>query len=292
MTDAGKRRRLLISLILACVLLTGCATSTRWLFYPDTRYYQLPDRLGIPYQTVYLFPEPEITLVNWWLAPDRARCGTVLFLHGNGENLSTHMNSVAWLTRHGWSVFLLDYRGYGRSAGTSTLETALADVHAAHHWLSAHTEGPLVLFGQSLGGALAIDYLSRPELSGAPHEGLRPFRALITESAPASWPQIAREAMARHWLSWPLVLPAMLIPDDHDAEQRIANVNGLPVLLLHSPEDPIVGFHHARQILAHAPPSVRLLETRGPHIAGLADAQIRQAFLEQIETASGKRCRP
>ncbi|RMF13828.1 MAG: hypothetical protein D6758_12485 [Gammaproteobacteria bacterium] len=112
MTVAGQRKRLLISLVLACTLLTGCATSTRWLFYPDSRYYQLPDRLGIPYRTVYLFPEPEITLVNWWLAPDNASCGTVLFLHGNGENLSTHMNSVAWLTQQGWSVFLLDYRGY------------------------------------------------------------------------------------------------------------------------------------------------------------------------------------
>ncbi|RMF13827.1 MAG: hypothetical protein D6758_12480 [Gammaproteobacteria bacterium] len=143
-----------------------------------------------------------------------------------------------------------------------------------------------------MGGALAIDYLSRPELSTPVHDGLRPFAALVTESAPASWPQIAREAMARHWLSWPLVIPALLIPDDHDAELRVAHLPAIPVLMLHSPDDPIVGIHHARQILAHAPPNVRLLETRGPHIAGLADAQIRRAFLEQIETAGGERCRP
>lgn len=55
---------------------------------------------------------------------------TVLFLHGNAENISTHFRSIAWMPAEGFNVLALDYRGYGASAGTPSLEGMQLDIDA------------------------------------------------------------------------------------------------------------------------------------------------------------------
>lgn len=267
-----------IALAAICLSLVGCNTLSGFLFYPDTRYYRTPDNLGIRYTPVSLpitqSGEDSIVLKNWLLHPkEDAQC-TLLFLHGNAENISTHIGSVAWLTEHRVAVFLLDYRGYGQSTGESTLESAVEDITAAHTWLSQHrSDQPLGLFGQSLGGALAIYYQAH-----AP-ENLKPFEALATESAPASWPQISREVMARHWLTWLFQAPASLMTAKYDADEAIKLLDKRPLLLMHSKDDPVVPFEHYQTLKHNAPAHVQTLETDGKHIAALRLKENRERLL-------------
>lgn len=282
--------RLSLQVILAATLVgsfSACSSLSGFLFYPHEGHYQTPEGLGVDYETIR-FESEGFELENWLLLPKSGteQKGTVLYLHGNGENISTHMNSVAWLTLEGYKVFLLDYRGYGNSEGASTLRSALYDVHQAHLWLSKHEELPLFLFGQSMGGALAITYAAN--IDNVQEEDLKPIQALVAESAPADWPQVAREAMRNHWLTWLIQIPASFIESKYNPEEHIGQLTNIPILLMHSKQDPIVSYGHYEQLLAAAEEAdvhVETYQTLGGHTQGLAYEQARKRFIEFIEKA-------
>lgn len=264
---------------------TACSSLSGFLFYPHEGHYQTPEKLGVDFQTVHIDSEGFV-LENWLLQPkpELSVKGTVLYLHGNGENISTHMNSVAWLTLQGYQVFLLDYRGYGNSEGASTLRSALYDVYQAHSWLSSNTSGPIILFGQSMGGALAITYAANVDT--LEDSSLRPIQALITESAPADWPQVAREAMRNHWLTWLIQIPASFIESKYNPENHIDKLQNIPILLMHSRQDPIVSYEHFEQLIDAAEKAglaIQTYQTLGGHTQGLAYEQARQRFIEFID---------
>jgi len=280
----------LLRTLLLCGLIatSGCSGLSSVLFYPHNEHVQTPESLNVSYETILLNSD-EFTLHNWLIKPPeniqtKAR---ILFLHGNGENISTHINSVAWLTQSGFEVFLLDYRGYGKSEGSSTLGSAMRDIYAAHKWLSTQNNLPIVLYGQSMGGALGITYAANYEnpVHELETENLSPFSAIISESAPASWPQVAREAMRKHWITWIVQVPASLIESGYDPEQYIGSLKP-PVMLMHSKKDSIVNFRHFEQLLAEAKRSnidVTSYQTNGNHTQGLAFAQARKRFVEFVE---------
>lgn len=278
-------RALRSMMVIACLsLLSACTNLTTLLFYPDTHYYRTPEQLSIAYQTITLTTEDGSQLRSWIMTPKTPAKASILFLHGNGENISTHMGSIAWITEHGYEVFMLDYRGYGKSTGVPTLPTVFEDIALAHEWLSTERKLPIILIGQSMGGALAITYSANlEEADRMTVDTLRPFSALVSESAPASWPQIARDALSRHWLTWLAQAPASLLPSDYDPVNFIAEVDHLPLLLMHSQEDSIVGFEHFETLRDLAPPNTQYLITEGPHIASLAKEENRQALLKFLK---------
>lgn len=278
-----------IAAVVLVSALSACSSLSGFLFYPHEGHYQTPERLNVDYQTIELDSEG-YKLESWLLLPkpDLTPKGTILYLHGNGENISTHMNSVAWLTLEGYRVFLLDYRGYGNSEGASTLRSALYDIYQAHAWLSRNETAPLFLFGQSMGGALAITYAAN--INALQDESLEPFHALISESAPADWPQVAREAMRKHWLTWLVQIPASFIESKYNPEEHIDQLTGIPILLMHSKQDPIVSFDHFEQLIdaaAKANVNVETYQTLGGHTQGLAYEQARRHFIQFIERSSG-----
>lgn len=276
-------------------LLSGCSNLSSFLFFPHQGHYETPEVLGVDYRPIQLESEGFL-LSNWLLLPanngepNQKPKATILYLHGNGENISTHMRSVAWLTLHGYQVFLLDYRGYGESEGASTLRSTMFDIRAAHRWISAETEQPILLFGQSMGGALGITYAAN--YKNLENEALRDFRAVISESSPANWPQAAREAMRKHWLTWIVQVPASLIESDYNAEDHIGSLNDLPVLLMHSKHDQIVDYRHFEQLREKAKSAgvnVTAYQTNGNHTQGLAYEQARARFLDFVDAVLGEK---
>lgn len=272
-------------LLLLVINLGACTSLSTLLFYPHQGHYMTPEKLGVEYSTVELETPDHETLVNWRLHPaDKAEPkARIFYLHGNGENISTHINSVAWLTLEGYEVFLLDYRGYGYSSGTSTLKTAMTDIATAHDWLTQQNNLPIIIFGQSMGGALAITY-SHMYKDLPPHK--QAFSALVAESAPASWPQVAREAMRQHWLTWLLQAPASLMPGSYDPESHIPFLDGLPIMLMHSKQDPVVGYQHFEQLIDASndlEPKIKTYVTNGGHTQGLAYPHARETFVRFVE---------
>lgn len=92
-------------LSLSVSLLTACSGM---FFYPQERLRLTPDILGIQYRDVFLTTRDDIRVHAWHLLPPSVPKGVILVLHGNAENISTHIHSVAWLAESGYELLLLD----------------------------------------------------------------------------------------------------------------------------------------------------------------------------------------
>jgi alpha-beta hydrolase superfamily lysophospholipase len=267
-------RRRVLALLLAATTLAGCS---RLLFLPMERWARTPADVGLDYRDVALRAADGTALSAWWLPARGAARGTVLFLHGNAENISTHLRSVAWLPDAGYQVLLLDYRGYGRSGGRPTVPAVFADLRAAAAWLAAEPAAggrPVFLLGQSLGAALG------GYLAGAEADFRSPFAAVVLDSGFARYRDIAREIAARGIVTWPFQWPiAAGMPDGYDPVDQVGRLSPVPLLLIHGTRDGVVGYHHAQALFAAAREPRFLLSYDGPHIAAFEDAEIRAALL-------------
>lgn len=282
-----------LTLSLACLWLAGCSGL---LFYPEPGLPFTPKRAGLEYRDIHLTAADGTRLHGWWLPakPGVEVKGTVLHLHGNGGNLAWHLGGAYWLPEQGYQVLMLDYRGYGLSEGKPSLPAVYQDIEAAFAWLAQAPEvqgTPLILLGQSLGGALAVHYLSeRPERRAA-------LRAMVLDGVPASYRGVARHALSTSWLTWPLQVPlSWLVPDGDSALHSIAALEGLPLLILHSTDDEVVPFANGRLLYQAARPPRAFQATSGGHVQTFAEPAWRQlllrfasaphAFTESAESAS------
>ncbi len=128
--------------------------------------------------------------LNGWFAEARNPRAVVLFAEGNGGNITYRRDVLTrFRDRLNCSVFIFDYQGYGKSEGKPTREGILADARAARLWLSGRTgtaETDIVLVGESLGGAVAVDLAAR---DGA--------RGLVLQSTFSSLADVTRQHFGR-----------------------------------------------------------------------------------------------
>lgn len=262
--------------MLCGVLLTGCNSV---FFQPQSKEYLTPDALGLAYENVTL-SGGEGQLHAWWLPAKGKAEGTVLFLHGNAENISTHIASVYWLPAQNYNVLLLDYRGYGRSQGVPAVAGALDDINSAMQHLLQRKDadpGRIVVLGQSLGGALSIYYVA--------HSPYRDnIRALIVESPFSSYREIAREKLDAVWLTWPLQWPlSFTIDDDYSPLPAVELVSPIPLLIIHGDKDGIIPLHHGQALFAAArQPKEFWLVPEGEHIAALRRIKYREQLVQYL----------
>ena len=266
--------------LVATLALGGCAG---WFFQPRAAHVRTPADFALRYEDVYLEASDGVRTHAWLVRPDVEPVGRVLFLHGNAQNVSNHLPGALWWVAEGHEVLALDYRGYGLSDGEPDVDGALLDVAAALRFLAARGANdalPTHVFGQSLGASLATLALAAYPAAGADVD------ALVLEAGFAGFARIGAEAASRAWLTWPLQwLPRLTLahlPDPVDAIDEV----GVPVVVVHSVDDRIVGVEHGRDLYAAARPPKRFVEARGRHIAAAADPAVRAAVLEFVRGAS------
>lgn len=260
--------RMLLRLLppLGCLLVAGCSGL---FFYPEPGLRLTPERVGLDYRDVRFMTRDGLQLHGWFLPADPAAgdppfC-SMLFLHGNAENISTHITSIWWLPARGVNVFMIDYRGYGLSGGEPSIEGVHIDADAALDTMMQMPEVDperTVVFGQSLGGAVAATAVARSEYR---HN----LRALIIEGAFAGFRSIVRDKMASALLTWPLQwIPALTIDDSFNPRKSIARLSPLPVLIVHGQDDRTIPPENARLLhdAAGAPKELWLLPN-ARHIA-------------------------
>lgn len=270
--------------LLFCLPLTGC---TSVFLQPDRVPYFADRPLGTPYEDVWIAaPDGQKLHALYLPAHGRARA-TVLYLHGNAENLSSHVRAVGWLPAEGYSVLALDYRGYGRSPGKASIRGVHEDAAAALAWLAAQRGGadmPVIVYGQSLGASIAIRSVASS-----------PFRdtvtAVVAESPFASYRGIAREKLSQVWLTWPLQWPlSLLISDRYAAIDVVNQLSPIPLLLIHGAHDVVVDVRHSQRLYAAAePPKDLWVIPQGGHIDATRSEPLRErllAFLASIGQAA------
>ena len=268
------------SLIFICVLSAALFGCNGVFFLPYHAHVQTPRQLGLAYEDVYFQAGDGTPLHAWFLKAEGKARGTILFLHGNAENISTHIMSVRWLPARGFNLFLLDYRGYGASGGTASLSGVQDDMDAALHTLLVRNDvdpDRVVVFGQSLGGAIAIYNVAH-----SPYR--RHIRALVVESAFASYRQITREKLADFWLTWPLQWPlSWTVTDEYSPSKAVAGVSPIPLLIIHGDRDPIVPLHHGQRLyeLAREPRQLWVVPGGG-HIQAFQSQIYRDRFVAYL----------
>lgn len=191
----------------------------RFIYFPTSRWMTTPADLGLEAEDVFLTPEPGVRLHGWFF-PHSKPLATLLFCHGNAGNASHRLENVVELLQTGFQVLLFDYRGYGHSSGRPSEQGLYRDAAAAWAYLveRADTAGaPRVIFGRSLGGAVAIDLATRAQAD-----------ALIVESTFTS---------ARSMFPFPL--PAL--PVEYDSVSKIGRLK-MPLLVIHGERDKLIPF--------------------------------------------------
>lgn len=262
------------------LLQTGCSSV---FFYPDQVTYITPDRLNLDYEDVFVETPDGETLHGWWLPANSEPKGTVYFLHGNAQNISSHIMNVAWLPEKHYNVFLIDYRGYGRSTGAPDIEGTLHDAETGLRWLANQpnvNDQPLFLLGQSLGGALgtalASEWVKRDE-----HP---PLDGVILDGTFSGFRAIAREKLGDFWLTWPLQVPlSWTITDEYEAYERIGDISPVPVMVIHSVRDGIIPFHHGERLYEEAEEPKTFLQTDTPHASTFVIPGYQDEVLEFME---------
>ena len=206
----------------------------RFIYYPTSRWTMTPADLGLEAEDVSLVPEPGVRLHAWFF-PHPKPLATLLFCHGNAGNVSHRLENVVRLLQTGFQVLLFDYRGYGHSSGRLSEQGLYRDAATAwaHLVERADTAGaPRIIFGRSLGGAVAIDLATRAEAE-----------ALIVESTFASAHTMAR-------LLFPFPLPAL--PVKYDSLSKIGRLK-MPLLMIHGERDELIPFAEGQVLFEAAP---------------------------------------
>lgn len=193
----------------------------RFTYLPTHRWMTTPTKLGLEAQEVFLTPEPGVQLHAWFF-----RCtkplATLLFCHGNAGNVSHRLQDVACLLQTGFQVLLFDYRGYGHSSRRPSELGLYRDAAMAWEHLAARADtagAPRVIFGRSLGGAVAVDLAIHVEAD-----------AVMIENTFASVQALAR-------LTFPLPLPALQAK--YDSLSKIGQLR-VPLLVIHSERDELI----------------------------------------------------
>ena len=187
----------------------------------------------------------------WWPAP-RADAPAILYLHGARWNLTGQLRRIEQLHKFGFAVFAIDYRGFGKSDGDlPSEETVYADAMTAWQWLVKQQPDPArrLIYGHSLGGAVAIDLAARLGENG------ESARGLVVESTFTTLADVA-SAMTYDWLP-----TRLLLKQKFDSLSKIAHVR-MPVFIAHGASDRLIPsrFSSALFEAAHEPKKLLLVD--------------------------------
>lgn len=219
----------LIAYLVVCLMMMWLENSL--LFIP-TRY---PDGewnpVGLRFEDATFASDNGAKLHGWYVPHSDPRA-VVLFAHGNGGNITHRSDRLESFHRLGLSVLMFDYQGYGRSAGAPSATNIMADARAARRWLAERAgvaEGDIVLYGESLGGGVAVDLAAK---DGA--------RGLILESTFDYLPGVAA-----HHYPW---LPVRLLMRSRiDSLGQIKNYHG-PLLWSHGTADRVIPYEFGKRL--------------------------------------------
>jgi len=279
MTPARFRLLALSALLSALVAAAGCSSL---FFYPTREVEWTPAQDNIPYRDVRFESADGVPLHGWLLCPRNGPPrGTVLFLHGNAQNIGSHVPGILWIVEAGYEVFAFDYRGYGESGGKPDIPGVHADARAAAERLLSLpgvSAGRTVVFGQSLGGSIAVY-----TVANLPPES-RPA-ALIVDSPFAGYRRIVRDKLADAWLTWPFAWPASaFVDDEYGAERWIDKAGPGPVVVIHGTRDEVVPYEHGKALYGKARDPKGFWTSEGSgHIMALFNPPVRRQFLDFLE---------
>ncbi|MFH1739798.1 MAG: alpha/beta hydrolase [bacterium] len=222
------------------------------LFIPSRLLEAKPDDIGLEFENIPIEADDSVMLHAWFVPADQP-IATLLFCHGNAGNISHRLDSIRIFHEMNLNVLIFDYRGYGRSDGRPSEQGTYLDAQAAYKYAKSK-DAPVVIFGRSLGGAVAVDLASRVDDAAA----------LIVESAFTSTIAMGKEI-------YPFLPVSKIVTMPYNSLSKIPRVR-CPVLVIHSPEDDIIPYHHGQELFEAAPEPKQFLQISGDHNGGYIES--------------------
>ena len=236
-----------LSTYLVVVIMIGWLQA-RLIYFPTRAYDSTPRDVGLTFESVTLEAVDGVRLAAWYIPHADARA-TVLFFHGNAGNISDRLLSIDWLHDMGLNVLILDYRGYGASEGRPSEEGLYRDAEAAWDYLIAdrgERSDRVILFGRSLGGAVAIELAIR-----------RAPALLVVESTFTRLADVGK-------IHYPFLPVDWVLRHRYESIQKVARVS-CPKLLIHGRDDELIPLENALELFRAASEPKAMLETPGGH---------------------------
>ena len=220
------------------------------VYFPERELIAKPSDVGLAYEDVSL-TAADGTKLHGWHVPGESRT-TLLWLHGNAGNISHRVDNIAMLRRNtGLGVFIIDYRGYGRSEGKPSEKGLYMDAEAAFEHLTSDLGldpvEDIVLFGRSLGAGVAVEMATRHRVRG-----------VVLESGFTS----VREMSNASGMGALSILFLPMIDARYNSLSKIGSALS-PVMVVHGDRDDIVPFEMAEKLFAAAPEPKRFYPIPG-----------------------------
>ena len=211
------------------------------------------DRTDIEHRDVWITTAEGNRIHAWYLKSNNTGIVPVdqqyalIMSHGNAQNISTMLEEAErYRSVHHLSVLVYDYRGFGKTPGPPSEQSALVDAEAAHDWLRQETGLPaerIFVFGRSLGGGIAVHLASKFNAAG-----------LILDRTFSSVSDVAAD---KYWY----VPVKAIIENSFNSTARIKDYHG-PLLQLHGTIDEVLPIQFARRLQETSPSTQkRLIET-------------------------------
>lgn len=249
-TKGEKMKPLLYLVILIVFFLVAIRYIERnSIYFPMREITATPKEEGLDCEDVYFKTSDNMLLNGWFIPNDKAKF-TLIFAHGNAGNIGHRIDKIILLRNLDLEIFIFDYRGYGKSEGRPSEEGLYKDIEAAYNYLVKKRKVPerdIILFGESIGGAVAIDLAHKTKV-----------RALITEETFTSIKDMSR-------IAYPF-LPHFVFSSRFDCISKIKNTD-CAKLIIHSIDDEIIPFYLGEKLFNIASPPKRFLKIRGSHNA-------------------------
>lgn len=236
-------------------VVAGCLFQNRIAFVPYRTLKETPANWGLTYEDVFLKTD-DGTQIHGWYCPAPEAKWTLLCFHGNAGNLSHRGDTFRFFHELGLNVFMIDYRGYGRSEGKPSEQGVYADASACWQWLTEQRQvdaDSIIIFGRSLGGAVACWLAKKHTPAG-----------LILESTFTSIKDYARKKLP--------IFPRFLLNLKFDTAGRLLEVH-CPVLIIHSPEDEIIPYEFGQELYEIANEPKTFLQIEGSHNGGYFESK-------------------
>lgn len=220
-------------------------SENKLIFYPIKSHDWSPQTFGLKLEDCFFETRDGETLHGWLYKNDNP-IATILWCHGNAGNISHRLDNLAKLAELPVNIFIFDYRGYGKSSGSPDERGVYLDAEAAYDYLVNRDDvnpDQIVVFGRSLGGAVAVDLATK-----------RRCAVLILESTFTS-----AKDMARNTFGLPL---DFIIKSEFNSLRKISRLD-MPILFLHGTADDIVPFRLGRELFQAANHPKEFIEIPG-----------------------------
>ncbi|XDD49143.1 alpha/beta hydrolase [Leptospira sp. WS92.C1] len=245
-----------IVLLVLFLFLESCAS----LFYqPTNQKYWSPDLFGFQFKEESFKTYDGEEIHFWRIIPKEKPKGIIIQFHGNGENRTSHFTSLVWMVNHGYELVTLDYRGYFDSTGTPERETIHKDAIGfliKELEYSKNRNIPVIVYGQSLGGAIALRALGElKDKSG--------IALVVADGTFANYRTVFKQVV-RRVLFFPIDwIAGIFVSDFLSPSETISTLSPIPLLVIHGTADDIVSYQNGVELFGLAGQPKWFWEVRG-----------------------------